>query len=111
MTALLDVDDVQVLVQAVIDKYPDNVNPVGMGGVCVYDDGHGHHCLVGQLVVDQGWNLPDDNESAFEAALEAGWPVTYDAAKFLGNVQSQADGGPSRKPIPWRDVDLTGARS
>lgn len=52
------VDKLKEAVLKVCDTYPDNRNPV-VGSSCVYDDGQGNHCLLGQVMVDVGAPLPN----------------------------------------------------
>ncbi len=106
---LLDVDDLRPLLLDIIDRMPDAVNPLDTGEmVCLYTDPNDHdrHCLIGQLAAEMGWSVPDavEDGGATGVAREYGWPVTVEAAEFLGDAQSAADGLVLGEPRSWADI-------
>lgn len=107
---VLTLDVVRAQVLAVCDAHPDNVNPTDDIGVCLYDDGDGRHCVVGQWRTLVGLDMPSDNANATLLAERAPdeWPVDGAAAGFLGDVQVFADGNhdddPVGQPHAWSEV-------
>src|SRR4051812_27226442 len=98
-------------IQAVIDAHPDNVNPTegGHSKACVYDDGNGHHCLIGEWAVDQELPLPTGADAAKEAGAIAeslGWVESDADARWLNQVQEVADGALGINPVRWGDIEL-----
>jgi len=108
------VPELRDLLLGIVDRMPDNRNPVGLYGSCVFDDGDGRHCIIGQLAYEQGWRSPGSNPFANEwdaskAASYYGWPVTPVGGEMLDRVQAAADTG----PMLWgllRDVILSLAK-
>ncbi len=97
------------------DTRPDSKNPV-VGARCVYDDHHGNHCFIGQLLKDNGWSVPDgqgDMQDMLETMEHEDWQFTPAALDFLNRVQTHADGnwpiatnGMTAKPLAWKEVPL-----
>lgn len=107
MTALLTARDVLERLLAIAHEHPDAVNPIGPTGSCEYDDGNGHHCIVGTLAAELGWDL-DIASGTAQLAVGWGWPITSAAAFSLAAVQIAADNEPPHtceaSPIPWGEV-------
>lgn len=94
----------------VCDTYPDKRNPFDAEfGTCVYDDYKGNHCLIGQVLVDNGLELPEVNHSIGALAEKAG--VVQDVADAASYAQSTADMCDRKSEMPrermrWGDVAL-----
>lgn len=106
---LLGPEDLRPLVLDIIERMPDNVNPVdsvGVRAICLYNGPDGSHCIAGQLGAEQGWNLEDADEygGIDEACRILGWPVTDDGAQWLEILQQRADN--LGEPVPWREVEV-----
>lgn len=108
----LSLSEVAALVQATIDKHPDWVNPT-FGPFCRYTsrDGKGH-CIIGQVALENGWRVPAFEEigQAPAVAIEMSWPISSEAASFLGHVQAIADdlARPHEEGLAvWGDIDIT----
>jgi len=107
------------IAKQVVDENPDNVNPRsgGPGGACMYRNHEGHHCLIGEILInklgidyDPGWEGQDAliiMEDSFQLSV----------AKIAGNLQTYADevysdDDPSTLHYPtwgevWRDFTLS----
>ena len=104
---LLTIPEVRELLCDIVRRMPDAVNPTNEYGSCVYDDGAGRHCLIGQLAHEQGWPMPtfggSDRESTADVvALTFQWPVEGSVADYLAEVQEAADVFCS----PWDEVAI-----
>lgn len=111
-TTLMGPAEVRDLLLDVIARHPDNVNPFEEDGLnCAYTDPKDpeRHCLIGQLVAEQGWAMPSPEHNA-NAAFVAGthhWPLTADAADWIGDAQEAADNA-SNAGAPWSAIELPG---
>lgn len=98
----------------VCDTYPDKVNPM-VDHACVYDDEQGNHCLIGQMLVDNGLSLPKTNNT-IRLVIEKTATVPWGVEEILSKAQRFADstGNNKGKLRTWGEVgaevrDLFGA--
>jgi hypothetical protein len=111
----LTLDEAKAGVAALILKYPDNINPM-IGKACVYDDGKGRHCIIGQLLTELGAPLPLENGMADRVCTgyyESNGPrtMTDEAAEWCSEVQRRADGYSATNPgvsnpVKWGTIKL-----
>jgi hypothetical protein len=100
--------------EAIIQEMPDNINPVdSTAETCLYTavNNPDRHCIVGQLAVRLGWNVPSSEYegSASTAAGIFDWPISQDGREFLDRVQSMADAPDLtiQKRRSWGQIDLS----
>lgn len=96
--------DFRETVMRLLRENPDRRNPLSESReACVYDDGEGHRCIIGEAVFVLGWTPPTKNGSVYSVAPELGWPLTDEDREWATDVQQLADGfgGP---PTRWGDV-------
>lgn len=84
--------------------YPEKRNPVDGYGECVYDDGEGNHCLIGQMFVDFGLRVPRSNISICFILEQDGVP--FIVAEKAGQAQALADDENGGLPT-WAEVAET----
>lgn len=94
MTQLLDLGAAQQALVRAVEASPKGKRNPTSGRTCVYDDGKGNHCIVGQVLKDAGLELPAANAAFCEVSygyLERG-EITQLAADFLFDCQGVFDG-------------------
>lgn len=89
----IGLEDARRLVVAAVENAPKGKRNATDGSLCVYDNGKGEHCIVGQVLVDAGLDLPEHNEAfcgAGYAYAERG-QLTQSAVDFLYLCQTEFD--------------------
>lgn len=113
---IMDVPELRDKLLDIVRRFPENVNPQAPATAdssphCIYDDGEGNHCLIGQLAFEQGWRVPGYYEtmSADTVAVQYSWPVNKNGKDYLRRIQGIADHGLDDmpdEPIRWSDERL-----
>ena len=85
----------------VVEAHPEAVNPAVHTRHCLYDDGHGRHCLLGQWMVDNGRRLPPDN---LPFRVLVGLRLDDGAVRVGDALQGYADGIDGDGPVPWGEA-------
>lgn len=89
-------------------------NAMDWGGRCVYTNVDGHHCIVGQVLEDNGIPLPDPRAGTFcsrfdnslgvaKVYIDKGY-MSEETARFLGSVQRIFDVGVDDITPTWRQA-------
>lgn len=98
MQSKFGVDDV---LGAMLDLEKDRTNAIMYEGTpneaCVYTNSRGEHCIVGQIFLNLGLELPsveslDNRQGAVVVIQDMKYPFEPDAAFLLSDLQSEADG-------------------
>lgn len=102
---------VETALRAIAAEHPDNKNPVGDEGLCLYNGPDGTHCMIGQFLANEGVDVDEAYEGigvhkVIADALPDGASVSFNAALVCERWQFAADGHRS-----WGDVAaLMGSR-
>lgn len=104
---LLTIADVKVKLEEIVSASPTKRNPTDddrSWSCCVYDDGNGCHCVIGQLLIELGAPLPYDNTKSLSRMrhLYAEY-FTPGALDFMSELQEMFDYGITDRP-EWRDA-------
>ena len=76
-------------------------------GYCLYDDGNGDRCIIGELLHELGLPVPNRIVSINILATES--PKTYGftnkTIQYLSNIQQAADPHLNDPDKPWGNID------
>ena len=106
---MFDITDVRPIIQNLISEYPDRTNPKDDGGYCLYDDGNGNRCIIGEVLHELGLPVPDDNrvDPIVQIILddEEVYRFTDKAINYMKTVQESADGVLGDPSEPWGTIN------
>lgn len=109
---VIEKDDVVSALARIALESGSSENPTDLNGNCVYTDGKGRHCLIGEFFQHMFGKVPpaDARKVQFDGVGEwlqdQGIVIEDDAMRLLASAQSLADaaiqGSFGRRP--WRDA-------
>lgn len=93
---------VETALRGIAAERPDQINPLRDDGAgCAYNGADGSHCIAGQFLSNEGYEIPASKEGigARHVAHDLGMELTHGAENLLFDAQLEAD-----LKVPWGEA-------